>query len=506
MLAALLAIAFLYSLAQLEVPRQGLAEDLTVIPDAYQTPVKTFSPPKPPYRGGVLLLHGYGSSKEMMQGLAIELAHDGFYTFCLDLPGCGDSRQSFSRDKNLPALESAYVDLLGRGLLMPDKVAILGHSMGGALALQFAHDHQEVRAAVAISATQSKVSPESPRNLLLLTAHNDLPGRQMDASRMLQDAAPDHSTQMGSTAGDFANGTARRAAVIPNGNHLTILFSEAASKEIRDWLRSSFQIDSPAAFVPPRIRWIVLAHLLALLLFVPLAALAASVSAPEQESLAVSETSPSRFLMGWTSACLLGSFGAAVLPDRPWISIHVADYVAWAYFLSAVLLLASSVAVGTRLRTERLPVLRPLVLAAGAFLFLYASFGLVANDEWIHLGLSGGRWPVMARVSLLLAPLIFMLELALRTYQRRRGLWRALPASSVAYGILLAGLMLPVLVGVGRVDTFLMQMSLPFLAAFFIIFSVLSAFLYQATRSILCCAAWNTLIYGWIFSASFFWK
>jgi pimeloyl-ACP methyl ester carboxylesterase len=496
---------FFYSLAQLEVPRKGLAEDSSNIPDSYHTPIKTFSPPQPPFRGGVILIHGYGGSKEMMQGIAADLAQEGFYTFCLDLPGCGDSEQNFAREKNQAAFESAYISLMSRALLSPNKVALIGHSMGGGLVLQFARDHAEVRATMALSAVPSKITPDAPRNLLLLTAENDLPGLKQAASRMWE-AAGGSPNSGPVTIGDFSAGTARRAVTIPGANHLTILYSSAVREELRNWLREAFQIDNPKLPLAVRNWWIALAHTSAILFFIPLAFLVVAFYPPSSESVIVTGIRTQTFCGLWTICCLAACLLAAILPVRPWISIHIDDYVAWASLLGAAFLAAAGLALGIRVRFEEWSLLRPLVFSAGGFLWLYWGFGQVANSEWLHFNLSAGRWNAMGRLALMLAPLFFILELVLRDFTKRCGPVRAQLLSWLCYAILLAAILSPAIIGIRQVDGFLLMMSTPFLAAFFAIFSVLSAFLYQATRSVLCTAAWNAMLYAWLLTASLFWK
>ena len=493
-------ILFFYSLSQLGAARQYISEDLLFIPDIYQTPVKTFSPPTPPYNGAVLLVHGYGGSKEMLQGLAIRLAKEGFYTFSLDLPGCGDSQGKFSMDQNLAALESAYYNLLGRALLTPDKVALIGHSLGGTVAMQFAELRREIRSTISLSAVPKQLPSPPLRNLLVLAEEHGAPVLLQGIESLWEEGF------VNDFSGDFTSGAARSATLVPGTNHLTIVYSTEVHDRISHWLRSAFQISDNEVKTQPRNRWIILAHLSSLLLFVPLAYTIFAHIPASEELLIVSTKSRPLSLAAWVPSALLGGLLSSLLPYRPWIPLRVADYFSWALFFSGLLIVLSSFALGFKIRIQRQSIWKPLLAGVSFFLYIYWSFGLAANREWIHFGLSGGRWLVLLKIALLVAPLFFALELALRQYQQQSGLIRTLLLSWFVYGVLLLGLFIPSTFGVGFVDIFLHRMSLPFMVVFFVVFPFLSTFLFSAVGSTICGALWNTLIYSWLLAAPFPWR
>ena len=480
-----------------------------ILPDIYQTPIKAISPPKPPFLGGVLLLHGYGGSKEIMQSLAIDLALEGFYTFSLDLPGCGDSNRSFTRKELLPAINSAYENLLGRALLTPGKIAILGHSMGGGLALQFAREHPEVQATVLLSSVPGEVTADAPRNLLLLTAENDLPGLKQAASRMLQASFPGKTVSKGITVGEFASGTARRAIEVPGVNHLTVLYSSLVSRESREWIRQALRPGMAANTIPSLSGGLAALLAVALCLFVPLVVVAVYFAAPGAERLGFRNLHPKRDGLILSAVCLAACLIAAFLPARPWIPIHMVDYVATACAIAGTAITVSAYCLGVRLSWDLPPwrlLTRPAILAVGSFLFLYWNIGLEVNSYWLRMALSGGRWEIAARVALLLAPLIFFQELVSRELLQRRGFWRSYLVSALMNTVLLAGLLVPALLRLGNIDAFLLLMSAPFLAAFFLFIPLLSAWLFRVSHSVLLSATWTTLVYAWLFTATPYWK
>ena len=105
--------------------------DLTA-PDGHAVPGFLFVPPSP--RGGVVACPGYGSSKEQMLGIATAVAEKGFAVLAVDLCGHGENMAPIGpamRDEMEAAV--AYMRKFGR-------TAVIGHSLGGRLALMSTAD------------------------------------------------------------------------------------------------------------------------------------------------------------------------------------------------------------------------------------------------------------------------------------------------------------------------------------------------------------------------------
>lgn len=86
---------------------------------------------------GVLLLHGFGDTPQSLRYLAEDLAEHGYLVRAPLLPGHGRTVQAFARSRGgewLAAARSARDALQGRC----ERVAIVGQSMGGALAVLLA--------------------------------------------------------------------------------------------------------------------------------------------------------------------------------------------------------------------------------------------------------------------------------------------------------------------------------------------------------------------------------
>jgi dienelactone hydrolase len=105
--------------------------DLTA-PDGHVIPGFLFSPTSP--RGGAVVCHGYGGSKDHMLGIAAAVAEKGTAALAIDLCGHGENMSPIGpamRDELEAAV--AFVRRFG-------KTAVIGHSLGGRLALMSSAD------------------------------------------------------------------------------------------------------------------------------------------------------------------------------------------------------------------------------------------------------------------------------------------------------------------------------------------------------------------------------
>ncbi len=117
-------------------------------PDGHAIPAFLFSPDSP--RGGALVLHGYGGTKEHVLALSAVIAEKGIAALAIDLCGHGENTAPIG-----PAMrEEVEVGL--RRVRRFGRAAAAGLSLGGRLALMSSADSM-----VAISpAVVSQVSPQ----------------------------------------------------------------------------------------------------------------------------------------------------------------------------------------------------------------------------------------------------------------------------------------------------------------------------------------------------------
>jgi carboxylesterase len=99
---------------------------------------------------GVLLLHGFGDTPQTLAYLARRLKRSGYSVLAPLLPGHGRNLESFARsraDEWIAAARDAYIGMRARHA----SGAVVGLSMGGALAVLLASEQREIPALVLIA-------------------------------------------------------------------------------------------------------------------------------------------------------------------------------------------------------------------------------------------------------------------------------------------------------------------------------------------------------------------
>ena len=100
----------------------------------------------------VLMIHGWASSHRMWERPLKRLALSGFRAWAIDLPGSGasDSHRAAAdwyTIVNLTRVVEAFVERVG-----VQSVTLVGHSMGGAIALELAHQRRDFTRALVLVA------------------------------------------------------------------------------------------------------------------------------------------------------------------------------------------------------------------------------------------------------------------------------------------------------------------------------------------------------------------
>jgi pimeloyl-ACP methyl ester carboxylesterase len=257
----------LISIWQLETADSGL--EVTHV-RAGDLPVTLISPAEEEdgNRPIVLIGHGVAGSRVIMEGYALTLAHAGYNVALWDFAGHGSNLQPLPVDRDEDTLvadaEVALKTARDNGFQV-ERTAVLGHSMGSGMALTYGVVHPETMVTIAVSPVTREVTPELPRNLLLLA--EGLDQRFVRNGERLLD-------QAGGAGGDPAVGRARKMVVIPGVEHITILFSPTAHKAARQWLDNTFGPQTGAEdYTDRRILWYSLGLVGTLLFFWSLAKL-----------------------------------------------------------------------------------------------------------------------------------------------------------------------------------------------------------------------------------------
>ncbi|MFZ0531865.1 MAG: alpha/beta fold hydrolase [Anaerolineales bacterium] len=205
----------------------------------------------PASRPTILIAHGFAGSEVLMRGFALTLAHAGYTTVSWDFEGHGANPnpliQSSESNDLLQNAQAALAEAETTGLINTQLVAILGHSMGSGVALSYGITHPDTYATIAISPVSQSVSPTLPHNLLLMAGSLE-PQFVSSAERLLAMA--------GGQSNDLAAGSAHKLVIIPNVEHISILFSPTAHSTSRSWLDATFGPQPEASnYTDRRILW-----------------------------------------------------------------------------------------------------------------------------------------------------------------------------------------------------------------------------------------------------------
>lgn len=107
----------------------------------------------------LVLIHGWGMSSRVWDGVLIPLLDSGLRVVCLDHRGCGRSDFDFE-DMGIKAIASDVVNLVAH--LGLKNVVLNGWSLGGAVATQAAHDLGSNCRALVLTAGASPIYTQKP--------------------------------------------------------------------------------------------------------------------------------------------------------------------------------------------------------------------------------------------------------------------------------------------------------------------------------------------------------
>src|SRR5919202_605190 len=189
---------------------------------------------------GVLVAHGFASSKQLMLGYAHVLAHAGYAVILWDFSGHGANKVPLEWSSLQQDLDVAYAALVEQPEVDRTRLALLGHSMGsGAVMSAGISDVNRFAATVAISPTGAQVTPSAPRNLQLQAGTWE-GGFVRNAERLLATA--------GGESENLREGKGRSLIIIPNAEHITILFRDASHQAALNWLNTAFGVSSTSRY------------------------------------------------------------------------------------------------------------------------------------------------------------------------------------------------------------------------------------------------------------------
>jgi len=199
-------------------------------------------------QGYVVLLHGLAASKRVMSYMAAGFAAQGLRVFVPDLPGHGRTSEPFSFERCEECAENLVRELIGRGLLDPERTLLVGHSMGGAIALRVA-TRESVAGVIAVSPAPMHDVPGLPPETIPYHNFGKLPSHTL----VLTGAGePSILTQTAKDLVTSSRDPESKYDVIPHVSHVSILFSAAAVAEEQGWADSVLHIERRPILPPHR--------------------------------------------------------------------------------------------------------------------------------------------------------------------------------------------------------------------------------------------------------------
>jgi dienelactone hydrolase len=432
---------------------------------------------------GVLVAHGFAGSKQLMLGYGHVLAHAGYAVMLWDFDGHGANGTRLERYELQKNLDIALQALLEQPQVDPNRLALLGHSMGSGIVMNAGiHERDRFAATVAISPTGANVTPQSPRNLQLQAGSGE-GGFVGNAERLLAQAGGENT--------NLATGRGRELVVIPGVEHITILFSDGSHQAALRWLDAIFGKSNDSQYHDltsqryrdRRMAWYGI-HLLGWL--IGLAAISPLLTHPP---LIATKIAPIRRWAGLIAAPLAVTAGLVLLSQR--FDLQNLGGVQVGGAVGVWFLIAGLTWLGVLARLPR-PTLRAVGLGALLFVILWIAFGAMAQVVWLQWWLI----PIRLRVWVLVAIACFPWFLATGIVQENIGVGKRLLWWLGQSIVLIGGFVLTL--------NFLPQLGfmfllLPLFPPLMGILSLVAGLLNQAWVY----AIGSALFFGWLLAAGF---
>lgn len=493
------------ALAQLLGETRGLSVTRTTLDG---TPVTVFSTPGAAPAPAVVIAHGFAGSQQLMLPFATTLARAGYVAVTFDALGHGGHPGRLTGDvatedgatsRLLSQLES--VDAYARTLPQADgRLALLGHSMASDIVVRAAIADPSIDATIAVSLFSPQVTPDLPRNLLVITGALE-PGLTDEALRVAGLAAGAPAEPF-VTSGDFETGSARRAVLSPGVEHVGVLYSATSQREARDWLDLVFDRRDPAAAgadgaaapdaatdTDDRAGWLGI-------WFLGVVGLAWS-AAPLLPRLAPTPVREAAWARAFAAAAILPAlatpFLARLAPEGV-LPAPVADYLSVHFLIYGLLTAALLWRMGWRGLGPVAP-LRLALAVAGFAVFALAAIYLPVDRFVTAFAPQPARITLFLTLFAGLLPYFLADEALTRAPTAPRG---AYPLTKLAF---LVSVGIAIALDPGRL--FFLVLILPVMLIFFTLFGLFSGWTYRATGTPLTAALACAALFAWAIAVTF---
>ncbi|MFB1490529.1 MULTISPECIES: alpha/beta hydrolase [unclassified Thiocapsa] len=448
----------------------------------------------------VVIAHGFAGSRQMMQAYAVTLARNGYIAVTFDFPGHGRNSTPFVADledqaTRLRVLTDALVPAVALGLRQPGadgRLALLGHSMAGDVLVRFAESGEApVAASVLVSPYLSDdTNTASLRNLLFVYGALE-PKMLHGQGRAAIAEVTGGEVQAGQTYGDPNDGSARRLALAPGVEHIGVLYVESALGESLVWLDQTFD-RTGSGFVDRRGPGLGLLFLGILALAWPLSHLLPRVA-----------DRPRGAGLSWRRLLPVAIAPAVLTPLILWrvpsdfLSIMLGDYLALHFAVYGVLTAISVWVMRHEVPARQGPVSRSALAIAILAASVYATFAFaVPTDRFVTALLPG-----MERLHLVLAILAGTLVYCLADEWATRGPGAARGGYWLTKLLFLISLLAAVALNLN--ELFFLVIIVPAILVLFLIYGLLSGWVYRRTRHPAVAAVANAIAFACAVAVTF---
>jgi pimeloyl-ACP methyl ester carboxylesterase len=179
----------------------------------------------------VVLLHGLSANQIIMEYLARSFAELGLRVYVPDLPGHGRSPGPFTPAEAEACSASLIRGLAARGMLLPKRTVLVGHSMGGAIALRVAEKFRPAGVIAISPAPMQAAHGVSPENLLYPNVPHATPNTLILAGQYEPGGLLANAADLAASSGD----PTVKFTLVPRNTHVSMLFSPTVAREAQQW-------------------------------------------------------------------------------------------------------------------------------------------------------------------------------------------------------------------------------------------------------------------------------
>jgi pimeloyl-ACP methyl ester carboxylesterase len=192
--------------------------------------------------GAVVLFHGISANKLIMQYIARSFAELGLRVYVPDLPGHGRSAGPFTPVQAEACAVSFVRGLAARGMIVPGRTILAGHSMGGAIALRIAERIRPAGVMAISPAPMQEGHGIAGENLLFHKAPRILPNTLILAAWLEPKGLRQSAEDLVKPSAD----PGVRFSLVPWTSHVSVLFSPTAGRELQAWAARVLSIPDTA--------------------------------------------------------------------------------------------------------------------------------------------------------------------------------------------------------------------------------------------------------------------